>query len=120
MEIKKCKVCNIEKPTSEYHKCIKANATYLRSYCKECGRKQRRKWRESLKDGFWTVYYLPDTHYIGITSCLYERMKEHERRGKNTNNYKVIGKYKKATEAAIVEAVYHNNGYNGFNYKKIK
>lgn len=118
MEAKKCNVCNIKKPLSEYHKCIKKNATYLRSYCKECGRKQRREWRESLKDGFWTVYLLPDHNYVGITACVYERMKQHKRQGRNVSNFEIIGKYDTGPKAAIVEAVYHNNGYDGFNYKK--
>jgi hypothetical protein len=44
-------------------------------------------------------------------------MARHQAQGKNTLNYKVIGKYETGPQAAIVEAVYHNNGYEGFNYR---
>jgi len=74
MRTKKCRVCNIEKELSEFHKCIKQNATYLRSYCKECGKTQRRQWRGNKKDGLWYVYYLPEEHYVGITSLIEERI----------------------------------------------
>lgn len=116
METKVCTICKVDKPLEEYHWNSKAHK-YKRSYCKECGRKQRRQWREDLKDGLWTVYLLPDHNYVGITSCIKERMARHQAQGKNTLNYKVIGKYETGPQAAIVEAVYHNNGYEGFNYR---
>jgi len=117
MDIKKCSVCKVEKPLTDYHWNSKKHK-YKRSYCKDCGKKARREWRNSLKDGLWTVYLLPDYNYVGITTCLHERMKRHEVQGRNTSNYKIIGKYKTGPQAAIVEAVYHNNGYEGFNYNQ--
>ena len=90
MKTKKCKVCNIEKELSEFHKCIKSNATYLRSYCKECGREQRRQWRDDKKDGLGYVYYLPEEHYVGITSLIEETIKEHNKLGRITDNYEII------------------------------
>lgn len=116
MKTKKCKVCNIEKELSEFHKCIKSNATYLRSYCKGCGREQRRQWRDDKKDGLWYVYYLPKEHYVGITSLIEERIKEHNKLGRITDNYEIIAKYNHPALALMTEALFHYCGYNGCNY----
>jgi hypothetical protein len=116
MKTKVCKVCNIEKELLEFHKCIKQNATYLRSYCKECGRKQRRQWRNDKKDGLWYVYYLPEEHYVGITSLIEDRLKTHEREGKIIDNYEIIAKYNHPALALMTEALFHYCDYNGCNY----
>ena len=117
MKTKICKTCNIKKPLTEFHKCIKKNGTWLRSYCKDCGKKARIEWRNSKKDGYWTVYYLPEEHYVGITNCVHERMNEHKFKGKIINNYEIIGKYKHPAAALMVEAAFHLHGYHGCIYK---
>lgn len=116
MNTKKCKVCNTEKHTSEFHKCIKSNATYLRSYCKECGKIQRRNWRSSKKDNYWYVYYLPEEHYVGMTSIVHERIKYHENSGKIIDDYEIIARYNHPALALMTEALFHYCGYNGCNY----
>ncbi len=118
MKTKKCKVCSIEKDLSEFHKCIKSNGTYLRSYCKECGRKQRRDWRDSKKDGYWYVYYLPEEHYVGVTGLIYDRMKEHQRSGNIIDGYEIIAKYKHPALALMAEALFHYCDYNGCTLNK--
>ena len=113
MKTKKCTFCKIEKDLSEFHKCIKSNATYLRSYCKECGRKQRRDWRDSKKDGEWYVYYLPEEHYVGVTSLIEDRIKVHQRQGNIIDGYEIIAKYNHPALALMVEALFHYCDYNG-------
>ncbi len=115
MGSKVCTKCKIEKPLSDYHWNSKKHK-YKRAYCKECGRKARRDWRESKKDGYWYVYLLPEHNYVGITECVHERMNAHKNTGKNVEGYKILGSFKTGPEAALMEAKYHCDGYNGFNY----
>lgn len=117
MNTKKCTVCKEIKPLSEFHKCIKQNATYLRAYCKECGRKQRRNWRNEKKDGLWYVYYLPEEHYIGITSLIDDRLKTHSRQGRIIDGYEIVAKYNHPALALMAEALLHYCDYEGCSYK---
>lgn len=112
--MKTCRTCKQDKPLTEYHKCIKTNATYLRSYCKDCGKEARREYRRKLKDGKWYVYLLPEEHYVGITNCIKERMRSHK---KITDGYEIIGSYETPAHALMVEAYYHTKGYYGCKYE---
>jgi hypothetical protein len=117
METKECRVCFNTKNISEFSNCIKSYGTFKRSYCKECGRKQRRDWHKNRKDGFWYIYYLPEEHYIGMTSLISERLKAHDRKGKIIDNYEIIGKYSNPALALMHEALFHYCGYEGCVYR---
>ena len=72
-------------------------------------------YNESKKDGLYTVYYLKEDHYAGMTSSLYLRLKSHKAYGKHIEDVEIIGKYKTKKEALRVEAALHAMGYNGRN-----
>jgi len=90
---------------------------------------RNRAWKEKNKEKVavrmkaWTdakkhepvVYYLPEHHYIGVTDCLYTRLRNH----RNNNNRligdcEIIYTAKDMTEARAVERYMHYEmGYNG-------
>ena len=70
--------------------------------------------RKSKEDGYYTVYYLKEEHYVGMTTRLYYRLAEHKRaRNRYVEDVEVIGKYKTIEEATRVEAALHAMGYLG-------
>jgi len=90
-------------------------AAYQANYAKE--------YRESQKDGLFTVYCLPEENYVGMTTWLRQRITMH--RTENNRNVKgvyVLGKYATKRESLDIEASYHAKGYLGRNstYKKLQ
>jgi hypothetical protein len=72
-------------------------------------------YRDSFKDGLFTVYVLPKENYVGQTDCYPLRIKNHKSLSRDITDAKVLGKYATREEALAVEASYHAKGYNGFN-----
>jgi hypothetical protein len=71
-------------------------------------------YRESQKDGLYTVYYLKEEHYAGMTNSLSCRLRYHKSvHNRHVEDVEVIGKYKTKAEAIRVEAALHAMGYNG-------
>ena len=67
------------------------------------------------KDGFFSLYYLPEEHYIGITDCVKRRIDHHSANGKITEGYEVIAKFERSVDAHLLETMFHMRGYNGYN-----
>ena len=110
--MKLCRICKACKPLSSFHK----RGDGHRTECKKCKSVIDSK-RRRIPDGFYSVYYLPEHHYIGMTNCIKNRMQEHRRKGKFTNGYEIVGKFNSPIEAHYIETKLHLLGYNGFNYK---
>ena len=76
--------------------------------------------RETRNDGHYTVYYLKEEHYVGMTSGLKHRLSYHKG---YYNRYievvEIVGKYETKREALDVEAKLHSMGYLGSN-KRVK
>jgi hypothetical protein len=71
-------------------------------------------YRESQKDGLYTVYYLKEEHYAGMTNSLSCRLRYHKSvHNRHVEDVEVIGKYETKAEAIRVEAALHAMGYNG-------
>lgn len=77
--MKTCKDCKVEKPLSEYYfsKGKTGDKKYYFAYCKECGSKRHRKWREDNREHhlnyvkFWQIakrYGLNPDDYIEMLS----------------------------------------------------
>lgn len=64
---------------------------------------QRKKYRNSLKDDFYTLYYLKEDHYVGVTNQLKGRMYNHKNKGKHVLDYEVIATFKTKREALDAE-----------------
>ena len=72
-------------------------------------------YRNSMKDGLYTLYYLKEEHYVGITDSVKRRMRVHKSLGKYTEDVEVICKFKTKREALDAEGLLHSVGYNGKN-----
>lgn len=87
---KKCIECGEEKPnTNEYFE-FRKDTGKTRGLCRACRNKKRKLERYNLKDGHYSVYYLPKEHYCGMTDYLDERMRLHKSRGMNTEGWRVL------------------------------
>lgn len=114
--MKTCRVCNKQKPIEDFGTRLGKPT----NRCKPCKYKQNNEWRKKKRDAtkkYYWVYYLPEEHYVGITSDIKARMEQHEYNGKITDGYELYGKYRHPAEAIIVEAWFHLHGYYGCNYK---
>jgi hypothetical protein len=75
-----------------------------------------KQYREDNKDGYYTVYYLKEEHYAGMTNSLKARLAYHKSKyNRHIEDVEIIGKYKTKAEASRVEAALHSMGYNGRN-----
>ena len=82
---------------------------------KQKHRDSNKRWRQTKKTSCFSVYYLPEEHYVGITNSLYLRMKDHNDHGKITEGYVEIARFERKVDAAWFEILFHKRGYNGFN-----
>ena len=101
--MKKYYEANKEKASSYYKKYRVENKETIEAY------------RESKKDGLYTVYLLPKENYVGMTNNLYMRLKKHKSDNNDTTDAEVLGKYESKRKALDVEKEYHNKGYKGIN-----
>ena len=112
-----CSTCNETKPITEYHRKGEGHV----KMCKSCRKDRGHSKRKRYKSGYYTVYYLPEHHYVGMTNALKNRLQEH--RSKNnriTDGYEIIGTYERAVDAHLLETKLHAMGYFGFYYKGSK
>ena len=87
----------------------------------EYSRAYREANKSSFNDGFYTLYYLPMSHYVGITNNYSRRLREHKSRGKSIDGCEVIYTYKTKREALDMECKFHEVlGYNGINKANFK
>tara|TARA_R110000796_G_scaffold219443_1_gene335439 strand:- start:15 stop:419 length:405 start_codon:yes stop_codon:yes gene_type:complete len=84
----------------------KDNKEKIASYYKD--------YNESKKDGYYTVYYLKEEHYVGMTSSLsYRLLKHNNGYNRHVKDVEIIGKYQTKKGALRVEAALHSMGYLG-------
>tara|TARA_R110000782_G_scaffold14811_3_gene43921 strand:- start:167 stop:586 length:420 start_codon:yes stop_codon:yes gene_type:complete len=115
--MKKYYQANKEKILPKQKKYNQANKEEIAAYCianKEKISAKKKVWYEAKKDGYYTVYYLKEEHYAGMTSSLTIRLKEHKNEYKrHVEDVEIIGKYETKEEASRVEAELHSMGYLG-------
>ena len=67
------------------------------------------------RDDLWSVYYLPEEHYIGVSCHVVNRMSQHRNRDKRiTEGYEILAKFERQVDAHWFEILFHIRGYNGF------
>jgi len=91
------------------------------STCKTCVNKynaEYRKKKQAEQDG-WVVYYLPEEHYVGVTSSYWKRVSSHKHLGKLVDDAEVVAKFDNPFDALILEAELHRRGYLGFQYNTV-
>ena len=88
----KCFKCNRIKRKVLFH-IDKSRKAGVSSYCKSCKskldrlRSSRRGERNEKGDHIYTVYYLPEEHYAGMTKDLLRRISSHKKLGKIVDGY---------------------------------
>jgi len=88
---------------SRYHLIKEEKNAYNKAYAK------------TLKDNFYTLYYLKEEHYIGTTNQPNLRLNTHKRDGNHTLDYEAVSTFDTKREALDAEAYMHSIGYNGRN-----
>ncbi len=83
---------------------------------KEQQREYDKKRYRANKDGYVTVYYLLEEHYVGRTVNLKSRLKHHKNQGKITEGCEVLAKFERDVDAQWFETMLHQRGYNGHHY----
>ena len=86
--------------------------------------KQKEYWKQKgieytqgRKDGYFSVYYLPEENYCGTTSQVERRMYEHDREGKNIDGWKVLYCSEDRKDAYYHEALFQSTlAMEGLNY----
>ena len=115
--MKTCTNCRKTKPITDFNK----NRGSRRNQCKDCRKAKGHFKKKRFKDGHYSVYYLPEHHYVGMTNSIRSRMQEHRSKHKRiTDGYEIIGTYERAVDAHVTEAILHSMGYYGFHYKHSK
>ncbi len=102
METKQCDKCKKEKPIYKFSNNKVKGKYYPRKTCNLC------RVNKIKKDGCYYVYYLPQEHYCGITNSLVSRMIDHRKKGKNTDNYRVLYYSKDKKDACYHEALFQS------------
>lgn len=68
------------------------------------------------RNPFYTVYYLPEEHYVGQTKGLGVRMSVHKYQSKrHILDVEVLAKFETRKESLAFEAKLHDMGYHGKN-----
>jgi len=117
----KCYKCKRIKKKSLFHK-DRSRTSGVSSYCKACKKKndagRTGKYGNRDADGnfIYTVYYLPEEHYVGMTKDIDNRIKDHNKKGKITEGYEIVGRFKDPKMAHLMETRLHLMGYYGFHY----
>ena len=70
-------------------------------------------YKQTLKDEFYTIYYLKEEHYVGVTNQPKIRMQNQKRNGKHVLDYEVVTTVKTKREALDIESLLHKLNYNG-------
>ena len=95
---------------------------YAREYSKKNGKDLAAKksiygkeYRARHTNDFYTLYYLKEEHYVGITKRPKLRIKDHKKKNRHVLDFEIISTFKSKREALDVERLLHNLGYNGCN-----
>ena len=62
----------------------------------------------------YSVYYIPEEHYVGMSKNVYSRMNKHKHLGKIIDDYEVLQSFENPIEAHLMETRLHLMGYNGY------
>ena len=96
------------------HKQAYAKKYYLAN--KEKLKLSSKAYRDKNTDSFYTLYYLPEEHYIGVTNQPKLRFNLHKCLGKHTLDIEVVCTFSNKQQALLCERLLHSIGYNGAGY----
>ena len=112
--MKRCSMCKVEKPLSEFYWRKQIN-NYNHS-CKKClyNYKKSKNYPQE-KNKYYFVYMLPNAnYYVGQTCQIKTRMSGHRcYQQRDTSDYIILHKCKTRKEALEYEKIYHKLGFPG-------
>ncbi len=133
---KQCTKCKEVKPLEAYHrhkqgkfgrhpKCIECNKGYHKQFAAKYYLKNKDKlnaknkaYTESKKDGNYHVYTIDN--YAGITTRPDTRLQSHKYFGRDGNTWRVLYSTPSESEALELEALLHDEGYEGRHVNALK
>jgi hypothetical protein len=137
--MKKCKECGVDfKPKTSNtticsDKCRKARHNCVTKKWSKDNICKMKAYSSGIRDDWFSVYYLPEEHYVGMTDFLSYRIKQHDtgrvrnyskvakqERSKITEGFEVLARFKSEVDAHWFEVSLHRMGYIGSRYKRIK
>jgi len=62
----------------------------------------------------YSVYYIPEEHYVGMSRNVIARMAKHKHLGKIVDGWEVIQSFENPIRAHLMETQLHLMGYNGY------
>ena len=99
----KCRICGTTDDLVPVHH---RRDTY-RSWCKEHYNEYKKEANRNSNDDYYSVYYLPEEHYCGVTTAVLKRIKEHSRT-RNVDGWRVLFCSKDKKEAYYHESLFHS------------
>ena len=69
--------------------------------------------RAELYPGY-SVYYIPEEHYIGMSRNVLARISKHKHLGKITEGCEILASFNNPIKAHLFETTLHLMGYNGY------
>ena len=112
MKTKQCIRCREPQPLGNfyYNRTTKDN---LGSYCKTCTKLNLREYSSATRTLETQVYLLPKENYVGISSNLTSRLRNHYSKGKIVENCRILASFGTKEDAKELESFLHDLGYAG-------
>ena len=82
----------------------------------EKAKQQCRDYQQMRADEYpgYSVYYIPEEHYVGMSKNVYGRINKHRHLGKIVDGYEVLQSFENPIAAHLMETRLHLMGYNGY------
>ena len=77
---------------------------------------KKRRYANNRTDTY-SVYYLPEEHYVGMTNAPLNRIQRHKSDGKDIEGFTVLREFNNPFDAHIYETQWHSIGARGFHMK---
>ena len=76
----------------------------------------RKEWRAIQKAKYpgYSVYYLPEEHYVGMSESVTTRMTKHKHLGRIVEGMEILASFDSPIRAHLFETTLHLMGYRGF------
>ena len=132
--MKECRICKEEKGFNEYYKrstskdglytqcksCLKIESMDSYSANRDSRVKGMRELYKSSTSSYYTVYFIPEYNYIGVTNNLSRRVLNHKNNeGRVFSEYSEVSRFNSKEEALYVEYQLHCQGFNGKHPRKL-
>ena len=79
-------------------------------------RSDRKAYKDSLRNDYYTIYLIPLENYVGVSTSPVRRIREHKRLGKDITGWTEIARVRSKKLSIDIERMLHDDyGYDGSN-----